>query len=631
MKLKKTLLGCALLGTFTGACILGGCGEKEIKIIPTDEKYVPNFTVQKNLHAIDEEVTLDGILDEDLWKKDGGTQRWYRGKKQYGSEWANIDFTSWFGDEGIYFAFEVTEAPGTIFYNSARESFMNSGIEMYLALEGTTTIDSNTSFEIDMQCSGELKVKQRFQNWTDVSTVDEITPQYRATVKNGAINSATCDGYIGELFLPYDFFVHLELIDEGEKINEVYVNPVLITSYSQTDTNTNTGRHWYNTCDHDTDGSGWNNPQENFHFNKDGLISHDITINANAGGSVSAPKGYNFAIDKNSLTLNISADDGYTLKKLSLNGENMMGKIQFDNDGSAYLYLPSVTQDLTVDAEFAAVSPETRVVEGNITADNCPEAIANMSDIQARYFDGFKYTPLRTTNGHFRGSVPVDGFDLVLYSLSGGYVITSHSVEAGSEDIAYDFVIDQTMYGSKRTVSDSGTVIYSGNKTVNLSGTVTAKGMVASFWYGLPGPGNIGEDITSDAGGHYVSNFYIMADSSTYVRLQIVKWGGYSIKALIPSQSEQAIVLTGEVLNKLIQDNGLHLYIEGGDKEWTVYADIDGKAVSLGKFTVGTIFNSSKITQYRVEAAEGVCNNWGVKVSDIVFYQDTTLDKVLKG
>ncbi|MCM1296211.1 MAG: hypothetical protein NC311_11775, partial [Muribaculaceae bacterium] len=481
-----------------------------------------------------------------------------------------------------------------------------------------------TTFEVDMECSGALSFKRRFmENWIDVSTTYDITPVYAATLKGGNYNEAACYGYSGELFIPYDYLEYLGVVEEDVKPTEVYINPVLITSYSYEGT-LQTDRNWHNLAAADTDGDGWANPSTFFHFNENGFISYDITTEITGKGSVTTAKNYKFAVANNSLTFNVVADDGYTLKTLTINDENYKDKISYKNY-KAQIYISSVTENLNIKAEFEEITATQRLVSGNIV----PKGIAagkGITDMQVKYFDGFKYADLRTVNGAFAGYLPEGNYTLVVVSKSMGFEIAKQAITVAAENAPITFNVDDTMYGDNRTIRFDGIEIAGGSTTVDIDNPVTSEKFVFSFRLGVEGE-------KSFPASRYVEDFRLIADNGDYITFQLVRWdGNFAVKIFTHGHADQDIGGGGAEISAAAQANNYIDFVLVRDgKTLTIYGY--GNDNQLHKVGTAALFDTVKDTQINTYLlwARDYSEGYGAKVSNCVFYQGTTDLEVLNG
>ena len=126
----------------------------------------------------DEGITIDGVLDEAVYQNN----KWLYLHNDNGNSMVDIAMTSYYGEKGMYFVYDVTENT-PIYVNLNRSSILNSCVEMYLALSDVTSMESSKIFEIDMLPTGDFIFKQRNGKgaFMDVATTDELMPHLGAT------------------------------------------------------------------------------------------------------------------------------------------------------------------------------------------------------------------------------------------------------------------------------------------------------------------------------------------------------------------------------------------------------------------------------------------------------------------
>mgnify|MGYP001851068556 CR=1 FL=1 len=613
--MKKKII--AILSVATAVCAISGLAacSKEMKIEPSEGVYEPALGFTAPAHKTDDGINIDGVLNEAVYNANG--KRWYNGLKVDGEERAKVDVTTHFGEEGVYVAYDVEELTNKVYYNPNRSSWLNSGVEMYFALDGTTSIDTPSAFEVDMVCSGELSFKRRFKNsgWVNVETTYDITPVYAAATKGGNYNSDACYGYSGELFIPYDFLECLGLLEEGQKPQEVYINPVLITSYSY-DGTLQSDRNWHNLAAADTDGNGWDNPSSFFHFDENGLVSYDIKTKIEGKGTVSSDKGYNFALKNNSLTLNVSAEDNYTLESLTINDAPAVITYK---DYKAQIYLPSVNEDLNVKAVFKQVTATPRFVSGNIVPSGV-EAGQGITDMQVKYFDGFAYRDLTTVNGAFAGYIPEGECEIVVTSRNSGYIVTRKNITVAESNAPVTVSVDGTMYGVNRAIKFDGITLASGSKTESLN-PVTNEKFVFAFRMGV---GVDGKKFPADK---YVLGLTLNGENDDYVTVQLVRWNGnFETKIFTKGNPDQNLGGIGDKATAAAVQNGyLDFVLVRDGQDLTLYAyNLNGALEKLGEAKLFDNLKDTAITTFSLWGNEGVTPEYGMKLSNCVIYQGTT-------
>lgn len=258
-------------------------GISEIRILGRDGEPVNvgtgdyTFTNPSKVYAeVDEGVTLDGEFTEEGWSK----SRWLKIRDtQSKTQYADIEFTTWYGEKGVYFGMKVVETGSNIYYNAERISWANSCIEMYMgpanAPKGAPTI-----FEFDFSCIGTVTSKLYTNNWQSFTQEREVMPVSSAKALGGAVNTPECYGYQIEAMFPYEYLRRAGYNVEDPSKLELAINPVHIWSLNFTGADANKDRIWsdYWTTQYATDTSTWVNPSAWLKFNKDGLKAYDYNV-----------------------------------------------------------------------------------------------------------------------------------------------------------------------------------------------------------------------------------------------------------------------------------------------------------------------------------------------------------------
>ena len=157
-KTKKVILILAAIFIICGGVIIGmpyilDAVEKANKVAST-EKY--NYVNPDESKAdADEGFKIDGVFDEEVYQNN----KWLYLENTEGGADCNIAMTSYFGEKGMYFAYDVDERT-PINVNLERDSFMNSCIEMYLSPGYSNSLYSNGVFEIDLLPTGDINFKR---------------------------------------------------------------------------------------------------------------------------------------------------------------------------------------------------------------------------------------------------------------------------------------------------------------------------------------------------------------------------------------------------------------------------------------------------------------------------------------
>ena len=317
----------------------------------------------------DEGMTIDGVLDEAIYNEEGRTWLELSKREGDGLGTAELRMTTAYGEKGLYIVFDVDES-NHIWVNPNRDIYINSGIEMYLAVDGVTHIDDRGSFEINLCSDGSLSVKMgggaELGGRGVVNTTYDKMPVLGAQTKNGAVNSNTCTGYTLEFFIPYVFTDYLGL--ERSSLENLYINPVLISSLDYETTDYTMGREWFSFGEHKLDGYEWGNPSHSYPFGENGAKTHAVTIeNTSSAGTIAEVNGYDYAVDGHSASFVVNEGDS-RLTGLSVNGADAMGSVRYDADGYAVGFtVGNVTEDLSISATFSELSETPVVVRVNGT------------------------------------------------------------------------------------------------------------------------------------------------------------------------------------------------------------------------------------------------------------------------
>ena len=609
---KKALAVLCAVSSVGAVAALAACGTG-------NAEYVPDYDLSVgDIHEVDPEITLDGKLDDAIYKD----RRWLEVNKEHGGETATMRMTSWFGKQGVYLAFDVTESCN-IYVNHNRASYLNSGIEMYLASEGTTSIDTMNSFEVDLEADGTLTFKRRLKGgWDNFATTCEIMAQLVSTTKGGRVNTPDCYGYTHELFIPYDYMRWLGMLGEDETPNELYVNPVLISSYSYEGTRLNMDRHWFNTAADQLDGSGWGNPSQNYHFNKDGLVSHDIIINKTGdGGRVGERRGYNYAVDRNNVTLKVDIDEGHRLSVFKINGRDRRNDIS-----NGLITLPLVTSDIVVDATFEKIPEDRGKISG--TVEYTGDDSAFLDDIDVYISDGFNSyrAEINRQTGSYEAYVPRGRYNVSVVSATGGYTAAQIERTLVSSDVTANFEIDDTQYGANRTLYMNDVVLSGGETDISSFGEpLASQQFVYSMFMGLA---DGAKNISSI--DKLVTEQWLYCGEA-YTRFQLMNWEGlYYLKLLYydASNREQKVdvQLTGAVKDILFEQNGLYLAIvRDGDKISVAYLNRSGNWVNLiTKAELYPFASGAKLSRIKLAGAEGISGEYPTAVYNSKIVSGTT-------
>ena len=355
---KSTLL---MLTLVMLALILASCNAIGVKEVPTDKKYT--FTnPEPELAQPDAGFQIDGIADEEEYQN----ANWlYLSNNGEGNN-VNIAATSYFGEQGMYFVFDVTES-FPIYVNPNRSSVLNSGIELYLAPAGTKNDRENNFFEIDLQPTGNMVFKMTNGKWgyVDAKTTNDKMARLGATTKGGAVNTNDCYGYVLELFIPWDYLEWLG-VDVAKMEDHALVNIAHITSFNYAGTNTDIDRYWYQFAEQI--GASFNDVYRLYKFDKDGAVGTiPVTFVDGENYSIS---GQASVLSGKSATITVTPEAGYSITSVLVNGEDRISDVRYNNDGSATLTINNITKEITVSAVAETMKEGNSTLSGQLHIKN---------------------------------------------------------------------------------------------------------------------------------------------------------------------------------------------------------------------------------------------------------------------
>ena len=362
-KMKNTISKRILLMLTLAILVMSfvGCETLGIKEVPTDKEYT--FTnPEPELAQPDVGFKIDGIADEEAYKN----ANWlYLNNDGEGNN-VNIAVTSYFGEQGMYFVFDVTES-FPIYVNPNRNSVLNSGIEMYLAPAGTKNDRENNFFEIDLQPTGNMVFKMTNGKWgyIDAKTTNDKMARLGATTKGGAVNTSECYGYVLELFIPWDYLEWLD-VDVAKMKEHALVNIAHITSFNYAGTNVDIDRYWYQFADQI--GAGFNEVYRLYKFDKDGAVGTvPVTFVSGEHYSVS---GQASVLSGKSATVTVTPEEGYSITSVLVDGKERIGDVKYNSDGSATLTINNVTKEVLVSAVAEIMTEGNSTLSGQLQLKN---------------------------------------------------------------------------------------------------------------------------------------------------------------------------------------------------------------------------------------------------------------------
>lgn len=324
---------------------LCACSEK---IIPDEHPYEFE-NPGKVRHAIDEGMELDGEFSEESWKN----TRWLNGiDRLNNAQYAEINFTTFFSDLGVYFGLEVKEYGTTIYVNPERESYLNSCIEMYMG-PSNQNYGNKSVFEMDFLADGSYSIRSQMNGWGKISVPDEYLPIVGSATIGGEINTESCTGYTFEIFLPFEFFGQFGYDIEHKEALEFGIDPVHIFSFTYSGKDLNEDRKW-SWWSQQYISSSWLTPSSWFIFGKDGYCSYryEVEYRGTGKGKVQETNGLEYIMKGQYGHFTITPINDATLKSLTFNGVDVTDKIDWKGSYGTVSLL--FTEDSKIVAEFDA-------------------------------------------------------------------------------------------------------------------------------------------------------------------------------------------------------------------------------------------------------------------------------------
>ena len=363
-KMKNAISKSALLvlALATLAVSLVGCALNfGVKEVPTEKEYT--FTnPEPELAKTDEGFTIDGIADEEVYKN----ANWlYLSNNGEGNN-VNIAATSYFGQQGMYFVFDVTES-FPIYVNPDRSTVLNSGIEMYLAPAGTKNDRENNFFEIDLQPTGNMVFKMTNGRWgyVDAKTTNDKMARLGATTKGGELNTTECYGYVLELFIPWDYMEWLG-VDVEKMKDHALINIAHITSFNYAGTNVDIDRYWYSFGNQI--GAAFNEVYRYYKFDKDGAVG-TVPVSFVDGEHYSI-SGQASVLSGKSATVTVTPEAGYAITSILVDGKEHIGDAKYNSDGSATLTVGNITKEITISAVAEVIKEGNSTLSGQLILKN---------------------------------------------------------------------------------------------------------------------------------------------------------------------------------------------------------------------------------------------------------------------
>lgn len=422
------LLACLLIGTTAAAC---GNDDHPEYSFPEYGYTNPGETAVDT----DEEVTLDGNLDESFWSE----KRWFDSYLESRPD-VTLRVTSHFGEKGVYFAFDVNDPE--VYAVPERFTWYNSAVELYVSTaDGADNLANGDAYEADVDASGRTSIRKwsrqgvgayGFNNWP--------TEIYGETVtKNGAVNTAECTGYTVEMFIPWEGL-------GGEKQEFLYVNPTLIRTSSANPVDQD--RIWYN-FGMEERGAAWGSAGTWWVFDENGLDALDVTTSVSGAGSLNARS---YVVAGDDYTFMIEPEAGNYLKSLVINGVDVTDNIRHNYAaGTASYTATNVSDALSIEAEFTPFAA-SRTVTGTVTADvPLPNNNFALSRLYAVKNGSITAIPV-AADGTFTAQLPAEEMRIV--GTADGYFVSETTVTADAQTAA--IALTASNFGNNAKVEFTG-------------------------------------------------------------------------------------------------------------------------------------------------------------------------------
>lgn len=336
-KLLAVMLSAVTLAVSCGALTACG-GETQYNVVKSNKDYTFEH-YKKSTAVLDEEVTLDGEFTEDFYEG----RNWFYGKKRMGQVTADVKLTTYTGKNGIYLAAHVREST-IVYYNAAKISSWNSGLEFYFAFDGAETwkdgfyeITATAGEQLDVR-RAEISAGGEFRN---MSLTRETTPQI-AVKREGDLLGETCQEYQFEIFLPYALF--------GRTTRPDTVN-IDVCHHAASSAEMVNSRDRYDFGGHELSFYGWLNPKGGYTFNANGFVSNRLTITATGGGSVAESYGNDYVVPSDVVEFNVMPEAGKSIQKIEVTNNGVTSDVTSQiKDGKFTVVCKG---DISVKAVFA--------------------------------------------------------------------------------------------------------------------------------------------------------------------------------------------------------------------------------------------------------------------------------------
>ena len=577
--LTFTLAAAAL----SGAIACAACSNDTY--LPDDPPYDFENPVEE-LPEYDSSIALDGVLDESRYSD----LKWLETQYSDANVKVNVKSAAFLGEKGIFMLFDVDDP--AVFVNPDRSGSWNSGIELYLARPGVTSLEGE-AWEIDLtpgldQVATRLQLGGAFQS---MHTAEDETPIMRSQGKGGEVGATGSTGYTIEAFFPYAF-----LGTEREDLAYINMNTVLLRTYNYEDPQ---NRLWYNFGEESKSGYSWSDPESWWKFDENGLVCYTVTAETDGNGSLTA-KTFN-VLEHEALEIGISPKDGYRLKSITVDGEDRTPEVYIEN-GRSMLRIENILSDLTVRAEFAELPAVTHTLSGKLTLfgeELTAEQAASLSLIVN--CGGAVYECAIDEKGSYLADIPEGEYTAVL-SKEDGFVLAELDGDL-TADRVLDIDMTDTLSADILTGKDNFVKLFEETKISNTAGQLyddkdhnesyVAPSVIESSFY-APGIADCGDGVrfgfriylkNENGGGAFTVADVVIGKTAGSWYLDI----GYDLRSRQRNEyrlnEEQiAAVAAGSFKVLVVKEGAQHrLYAQNGTAYdlAAVYTDDDASMVSF--------------------------------------------------
>ena len=577
--LTFTLAAAAL----SGAIACAACSNDTY--LPDDPPYDFENPVEE-LPEYDSSIALDGVLDESRYSD----LKWLETQYSDANVKVNVKSAAFLGEKGIFMLFDVDDP--AVFVNPDRSGSWNSGIELYLARPGVTSLEGE-AWEIDLtpgldQVATRLQLGGAFQS---MHTAEDETPIMRSQGKGGEVGATGSTGYTIEAFFPYAF-----LGTEREDLAYINMNTVLLRTYNYEDPQ---NRLWYNFGEESKSGYSWSDPESWWKFDENGLVCYTVTAETDGNGSLTA-KTFN-VLEHEALEIAISPKDGYRLKSITVDGEDRTAEVYIEN-GRSMLRIENILSDLTVRAEFAELPAVTHTLSGKLTLfgeELAAEQAASLSLIVN--CGGAVYECAIDEKGSYLADIPEGEYTAVL-SKEDGFVLAELHGEL-TADRVLDIDMTDTLSADILTGKENFVKLFEETKISNTAGQLydnkdhnesyVAPSVIESSFY-APGIADCGDGVrfgfriylkNENGGGAFTVADVVIGKTAGSWYLDI----GYDLRSRQRNEyrlneEQLAAVAAGSFKVLVVKEGAQHrLYAQNGTAYdlAAVYTDDDASMVSF--------------------------------------------------